>query len=208
MKWEVLTRREVVRDQWLRLTEDTCRRDDGSTIESYYVIHGRDWVNVTPITTDGDVVLVREYRHGFGQVLLGLPGGLIDADDISCDTAALRELREELGLAEVLHLEQTATMIVNPSTHTNVAHSYVAVIAADEKAALRTSEPDITIEVRDLFDVVAEVLNGARLYSGYDAASLLRAVFFTARRDIAPLRRVRDRARAFLAAHFSRQENE
>jgi 8-oxo-dGTP pyrophosphatase MutT (NUDIX family) len=55
---------------------------------------------IFPVTTDGQVVMVEQYRHGAGKTLLELPAGNIDTDDINVQTAleaAQRELQEETG---------------------------------------------------------------------------------------------------------------
>jgi len=177
MRWKTLSSRVIVDDQWLRLSADRCQRPNGSTIEPYYRIHGTDWVNVCPIFPDGTLVLVREYRHGYGDVLLGLPGGLIDADDATAAIAARRELHEETGIHRILALVQTGSMIVNPSTHTNVGHSFLALCDPDGRGDLGTTEPDIRLVAVDYLDTIGQVISGGALFSGYDAASLLRALF-------------------------------
>jgi ADP-ribose pyrophosphatase len=177
MRWKTLSSRVIVDDQWLRLSADRCQRPNGTTIEPYYRIHGKDWVNVCPIFPDGTLVLVREYRHGFGDMLLGLPGGLIDAEDATPAIAAQRELQEETGIRQILSLVQTGSMIVNPSTHTNVGHSFLALCDPDGRDDLGTAEPDIRLVSVDFLDTIRQVILGEVLFSGYDAASLLRALF-------------------------------
>ena len=68
----------------------------GAAIE-VKAISFRDWVMVLPLTADGEVVMVRQYRHGIEAVSLELPGGLIDPSDTCPEAAARRELEEETG---------------------------------------------------------------------------------------------------------------
>ena len=56
-----------------------------------------DWVNVIALTADGRVLLVDEYRHGVGEVVRGLPSGVMETDETDPATAAARELLEETG---------------------------------------------------------------------------------------------------------------
>jgi 8-oxo-dGTP pyrophosphatase MutT (NUDIX family) len=63
----------------------------------FYVIECVHWVNVIALTPGGEIVLIEQYRHGSETVELEIPGGMIDPQDASPLTAAVRELREETG---------------------------------------------------------------------------------------------------------------
>ena len=56
-------------------------------------------VAVLPLTKDGDVICVRQYRYPFAEVLLEIPAGKLDSPDEDIIEAARRELREETGVA-------------------------------------------------------------------------------------------------------------
>ena len=55
-------------------------------------------VAVLPLTKDGDVICVRQYRYPFAEVLLEIPAGKLDSPDEDIIEAARRELREETGV--------------------------------------------------------------------------------------------------------------
>src|SRR5262245_58252360 len=55
-----------------------------------------DWVNVLALTTDGQVVLLRQYRPGIDRVCLEIPGGMIEPGEDPI-AAGVRELAEETG---------------------------------------------------------------------------------------------------------------
>lgn len=54
-------------------------------------------VCVLPITKDGDVLLVRQWRAGYRGVTLEIPAGKLDPGETDMCEAAERELREETG---------------------------------------------------------------------------------------------------------------
>jgi ADP-ribose pyrophosphatase len=62
-----------------------------------FVLESADWVNVIPITSDGKMVLVEQYRHGSETIELEVPGGVMDKTDKSPVETGCRELREETG---------------------------------------------------------------------------------------------------------------
>jgi ADP-ribose pyrophosphatase len=66
-------------------------------IGEYEVIHKYDAVAVVPVTPDGDVVLVRQFRPAVRDDLLEVPAGLLDIDGEDALTCAERELFEETG---------------------------------------------------------------------------------------------------------------
>jgi len=74
-----------------------CRSPRTGQEHDFYVIDFPNWVQVLPITSDDQVVMVRQYRHGCGRIFLELPGGLIDENDLSPHKTAKRELLEETG---------------------------------------------------------------------------------------------------------------
>lgn len=80
----------------VHLYRDTVTLPDGGESVREYVRHVGA-VCVVPITDDGNVVLVRQYRYAIGQVLTEIPAGKLDSPDEDWREAALRELREETG---------------------------------------------------------------------------------------------------------------
>jgi 8-oxo-dGTP pyrophosphatase MutT (NUDIX family) len=90
----------------------------------FYVIEAPDWINVIPLTDDGRVILIEQYRHGTGEISLEIPGGMVDAGE-SPREAAARELLEETGYeaSEVVLLGKTRP---NPAIQNNWIHTFVA----------------------------------------------------------------------------------
>ncbi|HEY1341762.1 MAG TPA: NUDIX hydrolase [Bryobacteraceae bacterium] len=60
----------------------------------WYSLRLPDYVSVLPMTSDGRIVLVRQYRPAVERVTLELPSGLVDPGETPLDTAR-RELLEE-----------------------------------------------------------------------------------------------------------------
>jgi len=71
--WRVTASRYVVDTRHLRLREDTIELPDGTIVEGYFVRESRGFVVIFALTPDNRVVLVRQYKHGIGRVVLELP---------------------------------------------------------------------------------------------------------------------------------------
>lgn len=71
----------------------------GGRIAEREVIEHHGAVAVTAVDSDGNVVLINQYRHPIGRRLLELPAGLLDEPGEDPLDAARRELAEETGLA-------------------------------------------------------------------------------------------------------------
>ena len=64
----------------------------------FFVIHANDWVLALPLTDDGRLVMVHQYRFGLQDLSTETPGGVIDAGEDPV-LAAVRETEEETGFA-------------------------------------------------------------------------------------------------------------
>lgn len=123
--WTVKTSRDVIRDRWIGLRADDCVTADGVEVAPYYVLEYPDWVHVVALDDEDHIILVEQYRHGYGGMSLEVPAGAIDRDDSSPVAAAARELEEETGyVAE--RWRSFGKHSPNPATHTNFCHTVLA----------------------------------------------------------------------------------
>jgi 8-oxo-dGTP pyrophosphatase MutT (NUDIX family) len=122
--WTFLRSHDVTDHHIFRLRHDLYRFEPSGQERDFVVIDTASWVNVVPITTEGNVVLIRQYRHGIGDVVMELPGGMIDGDEAP-EAAAARELREETGyVAETIR--PLARVLANPAIMNNYCYLFVA----------------------------------------------------------------------------------
>ena len=122
--WKILDSKYLYKANGVALRIDQCEIPNGNVFEPY-VLETGTWVNVIAMTKNRDVVLVKQYRHGVGQVLLEIPAGVMDAEDESPLQTAKRELLEETGCTSKKFIE-VGKSYPNPATHNNLTYSFLA----------------------------------------------------------------------------------
>lgn len=152
--WRIQSSRYLLRSPYVNVRQDACDLPGGRHIPDYYVVEEPDYGMVFALTAAGEVVMVRQYKHGIGRVMLELPAGFIDADDADPAAACLREFREETGCAVTWH-ELAGTHVRHPTRNTNQGHLLVATGASQEGA--QSLDDNEAIEV--LFVPLAEALD-------------------------------------------------
>ena len=97
-RWRVLRERKIYSQlPWLEVIEQDVQLPNGVIIERYVLAPQPDVALIVPVTTTGQLVFVRQYKHGVGDIVWDLPAGYMDAEDESPLAAAKRELLEETG---------------------------------------------------------------------------------------------------------------
>ena len=73
-------------------------RNPRTGIDAEYLLFGHaDWATVLPVTEDGLVIAVRQYKQGCDRIVTELPGGMAEPGDADPVAAVTRELMEETG---------------------------------------------------------------------------------------------------------------
>ena len=129
----------------------------------FYVLESRDWVNVIPLTSDNDVVLVRQYRHGTRTITLEIPGGVIEGND-SLEEAARRELREETGY-HASDMKLLGHVHPNPAFLNNICYTYLARDVSIAGEQEQDEKEDIEVVLRPLKEIPRLIREGEITHS-------------------------------------------
>jgi ADP-ribose pyrophosphatase len=93
--WRRTSTRIVYENPYVRAHEDILRTPRGARFTSFRLESPR-FSCVVPVTHDGRIVLVRNYRPAVHTAVLELPGGRVEPGETP-GAAAARELEEETG---------------------------------------------------------------------------------------------------------------
>ena len=112
-------------------------------------------VCVVPLTDEGEVVCVRQFRYPHAKVLLEIPAGKLDSKEEDRPSAALRELREETG-ALCQTLTPLGQLLSTPAFVDEVIDMYLA-----EGLTFGDTDPDedefldvVRIPLEDMVDMI------------------------------------------------------
>ncbi|MCX7653506.1 MAG: NUDIX hydrolase [Fervidobacterium sp.] len=157
----------------LRVLKDEVLLENGVVSVREYVLHPGA-VAVVPVTSDGKVVLVEQYRYPVKQSLVEIPAGKFDKPDENPIECAQRELEEETGYkaGKFIYLGYIHT---TPGFSNEVIYLYLAqdlykgTMAPDEDEILK-------VHIEDFDDVVKKCING-EITDVKTVIGILRAYF-------------------------------
>lgn len=117
----------VYEDQYVMILRDAVEFPDGSRGTYIRILGNRPGamgVAVLPILGD-KILLIRHFRHATRNFHLEIPRGFTGDDTETCETAGIRELREEIGVTPL-----TITSLGVMYTDTGLNGGYVCLLAA------------------------------------------------------------------------------
>jgi len=143
MKWKTLSSEYLVKHQYFTARKDRCETPEGKIIEEYFVVELPTTACAVPVTEDGEILMIQQYRHPVGEVLLELPGGFIDKNELP-EVAMARELMEETGY-QFSSVEQVGAIAANPGVLDNFTLLFLA--KGGKKTAEQSLDHNEDIEI-------------------------------------------------------------
>ena len=134
------------------------------------MVKRRDAAAVLPITPDGDVILVKQFRPPIRQGLTEIPAGLLDIEGEDALTCAGRELLEETGYRHT-SIEFLGGFYSSAGSSDEYVHLFVARTGSEP-----VGEPEAGIEVLRLpFDQMVAAARAGKVRDAKTAIALLMA---------------------------------
>jgi ADP-ribose pyrophosphatase len=167
--FEVARTERLYDSPWCGLRRDWLALPDG-TEQEYHVVEIPDAVVVVPVTREGSILLVGQYRHPNAKTHWEAPAGRIAAGETP-EAAVRRELREETGYSAGRLSKLPGFYAANGIT-AHYAHAFVAHDC--ERVGELELDPCERLIVRS-FDrlEVERLLDAGRIEDGFSALALL-----------------------------------
>ena len=171
--WEKIRSEKLLETPYFILRSDGLRLPDGSVKDPYFVLERPDAAIIFPLTREGEVVLVRQYRPPLERMELGLPAGLVEEGE-ETEAAARRELAEETGYSGG-EWEPLGSLASSPSLKDNWAYLFLA------RGVERTAAPDpdehelvetVSVPVEELLGLI----QGGEIVSSSGVAAIMLAL--------------------------------
>jgi ADP-ribose pyrophosphatase len=142
----------------------------GAFDRPYEVVRSLGAAGVLPVTREGDVLLVRQFRPPIRQRLVEIPAGLLDVEGEDAVTCAARELLEETG-----HRHESIEFLGGIYTTPGMSTEYVQLFwARVEPEPVVPPEPGVELVRRSLREMVGAARAG-RVRDAKTALALLLA---------------------------------
>ena len=161
---------------WDVVSDSFQLNDDGDPLVRDYIDHPGA-VAVLPMNDDGEVLLIKQYRHPVGMDLWEIPAGLLDVEGEDFVAGAARELAEEADLV-ASRWNVLADFFNSPGSSSEAIRIYLARDLSDvpgHELHVRTDEEaEIELHWIPLDSAVQAVLEG-RLHNPSAVVGILAA---------------------------------
>ena len=170
--WKVVKTTVETQNKLFRLKTDYSESPRTGREFPFYILEAGAWVNVIPLTSEGRVLMVRQFRHGTKEITLEIPGGLVE-DGQTPEEAGARELLEETGYKSPNKLILLGRVRPNPAFMNNWCYSYLATDVVKVSDGHQDDAEDLELADADISEIPDLIASGE-----IDHSLVLSAFFF------------------------------
>ncbi|MDD3204395.1 MAG: NUDIX hydrolase [Lachnospiraceae bacterium] len=127
-EFERIKRELVYEGSIINFYKDTVQVPNGNVVKWDFIGH-KGAATVVPVTKEGRILMVRQYRNALDRYTIEIPAGGLNGAEEPTKVAALRELEEETGYraeeAELLITIRTTVAFCNEKIDIYVANKLI-----------------------------------------------------------------------------------
>jgi ADP-ribose pyrophosphatase len=150
---------------------EEVRLPNGQIVRDFYQVALPDFALVVPVTAEGLVVALRQYKHGVKRVSTMFPAGIMQEGEepLAC---AQRELLEETGYASS-QWHEFGAFVVDGNRGCGRAHVFVALAARRDSEPKRDELEPLEVRLATPAELLQDVAAGEMVGLAHVAALML-----------------------------------
>jgi 8-oxo-dGTP pyrophosphatase MutT (NUDIX family) len=169
--WTVLSSEQLLDCRIFSVERTLSQSPLDASVHEFFRLQSADFAQIVPVTERNEVVMVRQFRHGSGELSLEIPAGLVDEGETPAEAAA-RECLEETGYA-VDGVQPFGVLRPNPALFVNYLHAFVAYGARQVAEIAQTATEHTEVELIPV-DRITDLLLQGVIDHALDTAILWR----------------------------------
>lgn len=159
-KWKVLKEEDISPSEWMPIVRHSVQLANKNIVDDYYLALLGNVAMVMAVTTDNKIVLVRQYKHGIGEIMTELPGGM-QHSHVTMEACALAELEEETGIkADSTQIIAIGKIAGNPTKTNQITYGFIVKNAVFNAAQKFDANEDIELAMVSPKELLQMVANG------------------------------------------------
>lgn len=170
-KWKTLSSKPAFTNKWFNVQKDVVQMSNGEIIDDYHYWMEPNVSQVVGVTNNKKLVLVKQYKHAAGEVMIEYPAGYLEANE-DFESAARREYLEETGY-KIREMVLLGKATHNPTKSSGIVKFYLAENIQKVSEGKFDENEDIEIMELDLDEVIKLISSGKIWATGTIAATFL-----------------------------------
>lgn len=142
-KWKKISSVMALDERWFKVRKDVVELPNGKVLDDYFLWLSGDVAMVIPVTEDGKMILVKQYKYGADEEVIEFPAGYVDKNE-DPEAAAKRELEEETGYS-AKSLELLGEFHLSPTKSDGRTFIYLAKDVVKNKETKLDASEDIEV---------------------------------------------------------------
>lgn len=140
--FDLISSEYVYNGKVMDIKRDVISLPNGATAVRETIVRGGACA-VVPVDDEGNIYLVKQYRHAIGKEMVEIPAGMMNPGETPLQ-CAMREMEEEIGL-KAGNMKFVSKMYLSVGVCNELLHLY---IATDLKPGVQHLDPDEFIEIK------------------------------------------------------------
>lgn len=97
-KWDLISKKDASPNKWFPIEVRTYQLPNGEIVDDFTISTLNDVAMIVAVTPDEKIVFVKQFKPGYGDVILEFPAGRMESEHKDIAETAKLELEQETGI--------------------------------------------------------------------------------------------------------------